>query len=209
MKKTLIFALVGLSAVAMADGAAITSISGGTRFVNYHAGDTPTDPGMVGFKFNVNANTNMTHLGIWADNDTSGLDEEHQVGLWRVSDGALLASAFISNADVLEGDFYFEALGSSVALTAGVDYIVAAAYWFGGLDGYISEGTYGTDSNVNLVNAVFPDAEALGFVMPGGNTVGNAGRVGPNFKTDAVPEPATMAVLGLGAAALLRRRKKS
>lgn len=41
-----------------------------------------------------------------------------------------------------------------------------------------------------------------------GTTGGNANLLVTNFTSTAVPEPATMAVLGLGAAALLRRRRK-
>ncbi len=48
---------------------------------------------------------------------------------------------------------------------------------------------------------------AGGFSFPGTLTANN-GRFGPNIQFEAVPEPASVFLMGLGAAALIRRRAR-
>lgn len=209
MKKIAILALLGVvSSQAMAFGPGVVSWTGGSRFASFYTSAQAT-PDMVGFQFSVNSAANLTHLGMWRDNDVNGLEQTHQVMLWRLGDGALLSQATVTNANPLTGDFHYAAV-SPVTLQTGQTYVIAADYWSGGLDGYISTPTSAVyDSNITHIGAAHPAAVNMGYVMPTLVTTTNRGRFGPNFMTEAVPEPATMAVLGLGAAALLRRRKKS
>lgn len=71
-----------------------------------------------------------------------------------------------------------------------------------GRDGNLTAGTYWLA--VGLFNTTFGTSN---WTVT--STATGAGVATVNFRTDAVPEPATMAVLGLGVAALVRRRKKA
>lgn len=71
-----------------------------------------------------------------------------------------------------------------------------------GRDGNLTAGTYWLA--VGLFNTTFGSTN---WTVTSNATGTGVAQV--NFRTDAVPEPATMAVLGLGAAAMIRRRKKA
>ena len=208
MKRSLVIAM----GVAMATSAfaqtAITSVTPAGLFGSFYGTDTETDPGVVGFKFTMNQDVFVTDLGVWDDDGDQTLASSHQVGIWEVSSTNLLVDATVDGNSTFDSEFLYESV-SSTMLTAGTEYIIGATYWSGNGDSYTSNGTYGLSGDINIINGVFPDAGGLGFIMPGSDSAGNSGRVGPNFKYEPVPEPATMAVLGLGALAALRRKKKA
>ena len=210
MKTRLIFTLsLGVAALnAYALGPAVTSFTGGSRFTSFF-GSQQSTPDVVGFRFTANTDFNVVRLGVWNDNDLNGLEEDHEVGLWRQSDGVLLAQATVGPTGILIGDFRYTAI-SAVTLNSGTDYIIGATYWTGGLDGYISSPTSATyDADITHVGAMHPAGVDMGFVMPVNLTTTNRGRFGPNFISEAVPEPSSMALLALGGLALLRRRRKA
>jgi hypothetical protein len=78
-------------------------------------------------------------------------------------------------------------------------------FWDGldanGRDGNLAAGTYWLA--IGLYNTTFGESNWTVTSNATGNGVAQV-----NFRTDAVPEPATMAALGLGVAALARRRAR-
>jgi hypothetical protein len=164
-----------------------------------------------GFSFNVldAAGINVTHLTFW-DNGGDGLAQSHDVGLWD-SAGTLLASTTIAagtaNALDVNGKFRIGAI-STVHLAQGNNYVVGAVFLSGSAD----------LQAINMVGLTTPPQISYGQTRFNNNgsstlsfptsTISQIGLPGGSFQFTAVPEPATIAALGFGALAMLRRRRK-
>jgi hypothetical protein len=162
----------------------------------------------------------VSELGIWANGSTS-LSHAHEVGLWT-DGGTLLASVAIpAGGGVLSDGFVYLDI-TPVELTAGSEYRIGATY--------VSEDT--TDKLVYdylpLAAFSFDPAIELDIAASTFNTTGptldfpstlgwyNIGfpaqqgmNFGPNFQFSAVPEPATLALLGVTFAAIGLARRRS
>ena len=150
----------------------------------------------------------VTHLSFF-DDGADGLTDRHDVGLWD-SGGTLLAQTTISagTADPLDATGKFRTNGiAPIFLAAGTDYVVAAVFVVGspdlqaiGMTGLAmgSGLAYGeTRFNNNGVGTLsFPTDTIAAIGLPGGS-----------FQYTAVPEPATFVALGVGALALILRRR--
>lgn len=165
----------------------------------------------LGFQFTVNSPISITALGAF-DYAQDGFAQAQQVGLWS-NDGTLLASTFVDNSDPLEGFWRFHDI-VPLALTVGQTYRVASQ----GGEGYTfytngftvaPEITFifdcwhyvGNGSNDPLY---FPESsDSIGASQGGALFGGNA-----RFSPGAVPEPASIALIGGGLLFLgvLRRR---
>jgi hypothetical protein len=166
-------------------------------------------PWTLGWRFTADAGTEVTALGVF-DADGDGLASSHLVGLWDDLN-TLIASVTVSAGDLLIDGFRYADI-SSVVLSAGVTYTVAAAD-LGGGDPYYLESTISTPSFISFQTAAFREGTGLGF--PGDDTPVN-GYFGANLLvsqgTSIVPEPATWALLIGGfaiAGSALRRRGHS
>jgi hypothetical protein len=194
-----------------AQSTAITSIVGST-------GITPTQNLTVGWEFTVNNPINVLSLGVLSKGGS--FNTQHEVGIFRVSDGALLTSTIVTNASVLDTPSSFRYQGvASTLLSAGETYRIGALFTPGALtDGY------------SVDCASFLSAGAItyagGRFLPS-SVLSNPTSVDPNplaksyFSTNfrfepvlatAAPEPGTIALLVVGGAGLasrlrLRRRK--
>jgi hypothetical protein len=104
---------------AVADTIASFHLGGGT-FRN--------DTIATGWRFAPLEDITVTQLGL-LDENQDGLAQGHNVGLFEVANpGVALATAFIDNADALDGDSRFEAV-APVELLAGVEYYILADNW--------------------------------------------------------------------------------
>ena len=170
-----------------------------------------------GFEFSVKQNASLTALGVYNSSGTNTLAGTAQIGLWDTS-GNLLISTTIpaSTAETLIGSFVYSSV-SPFTLVAGTDYIIGA-YLSRGAAASFNTGQGGTatvDSNVTLIQDQY--AYSSGLVDPSLSTTNvPSAWFGANFLTgtgvqvQAVPEPLSMTLLGVGVAGLgvLRRRRK-
>jgi len=156
----------------------------------------------LGYSFQVgNSDLAVTGLGFF-DDYGDGLTESHAVGIYDSSFN-LVTSGTVTNSDALSGHFRYTK-GSGI-LMAGQTYQVVAVT---GSENYTWDPAGFTVSpDITFLNDVYTQSSTL---VPGYSSSGGVnGWFGANFEYQAVPEPMTMAVLGLGALGMLRRRKSA
>lgn len=161
----------------------------------------------IGWQFDVVSAITATHLSFY-DEGLDGLGEAHDVAIWA-PDGTMIASATIGagTSETLDGIWRVVDI-ADVVLNVGAGYIVGG-YDATGADFVRFDVTGHTvDASLSFVDATF-SGPVGSLVRPTSFSVASTGFYGPGFKVGVVPEPATMAALGLGAAVLIRRRRKA
>lgn len=166
---------------------------------------------MGGFEFKVGAsNIYVSALGVWDDN-SDGLLQSHQIGIWLKSSPATpLATVTVpAGGGTLINEFRYVNLPSLLTLTAGQTYTLGAQLPPGGGDFW--RDIIGTGSTL----AWAPEVGTLAahwdtsnsFVMPNGAAGADNAYVGPNaiFQT-FIPEPSTGASMAMATSVLLLRR---
>ncbi|MCZ6543320.1 MAG: hypothetical protein O6768_06610 [Planctomycetota bacterium] len=133
----------------------------------------------TGWRFTPTSDIIVNELGYF-DADQDGLAESHEVGLFRVSDGAALGGTTIlaGFGSPLIGDSRFEPTPTPMELTAGVEYYLLAN------NNLIDDFVFG-QGNVGFA----PQIDWLGFVEGSANDFsdpiffgrGVPGNLGPNF----------------------------
>jgi hypothetical protein len=140
---------------------------------------------VVGYRFQVSDLLEIDQLDIW-NGDPDGVTSAHQVGIWDGSQ-TLIASVTVDAGGTVIGDWTYAAI-TPVMLSPGQTYTAGALYVSGDGDNYVSgASSVITDPNVTFLNAVYPEAEELGFVFPALDSPGSIGRFGPNFTFTVVP----------------------
>ncbi len=195
-----VIAVLGCSAsVTMAQTAAILAVTGPSSS-HYDTNN--------GWSFTLSEAVNVTDLGVYAiaDGGTS-LGNDTPVGIWRMSDDTLMATATVDAATSAVSGFAWVELAESVTLAADTDYVIGCQAWNDGV-GYKVYATLTMASEVTYTGG-YATAGGGSLVMPADQIPSQYEQccVGPNFKFAAVPEPMTMSLLALGSLGLLRRRR--
>ena len=190
---------------------------------NYLGGGDIYDSGdgdlVAGWGFTPTANLRLTGLGVY-DLDRGGLNTDHQIGVFRASDGANLAvgSVQAGTGNTLiagtVGGSRMDSMVFDVGLSAGVQYYIVASYAESDNPDDI---VYGPSSAVTFApefswDGYIEDFDTADIFDPMSiDTTGVNGDLGPTFTfvRDAVPEPTSFAIFGLGclSAVFYRRRR--
>lgn len=171
-------------------------------------------PATLGFLFSVKSNFEVTSLG-WFDDCLNGFQDPHTVSLFDTSSGTLLTSLTLADGpvDPLKGFFRYQSI-TPVILNPGVTYLLAGTT---GNDDPYTENDDVCDFAINP-NFIVPENAGRfvdntpGFNYPDQHYSDYMVYAGPNLDGVPVgdaPEPASLALLGLGAAGLLAWRRRA
>ena len=224
LKNSLVARSMSKVAIVVAVGAGALTATNASAAVLYGVGaanERANYAGQLGTQFTVGATDMTVHqLGLY-DGGTAGFVDSHPVRIYDSSGTNVLASVTIdSTTPGNAGNYSFLALTTPVTLSANTTYVLTA--WYPSLDpenpasptyrttndpfrdlfagstgptpGFSSDASSYSGRFSNNISDVFSDQSFGG------------GYGGPNLSTTAIPEPTSLALLGLGALGLLRRR---
>ena len=194
------------AAIAVAIGTGATSSRGGTAdpALDFSSSSSTNDDTgySMGYEFTVNQNLTVAALGYYdAGGVNSGLTSGHVVGIYNLS-GGLLTSATVTSADPLTGHFRYAAI-SPISLTAGQSYFVV------GVTGTTDDYAWGVngltvDPAITFLDTYYIASSTLAVPTTSNSDLYLAG----SFELSGVPEPTSLALLGLGASILFARRRR-
>jgi hypothetical protein len=194
---------VAAAAVALCYSASLNGQTPALSAVGSAGGGTPVANTIHGWEFTPAVPLKVTHLGLW-DEPPTGIQHEHPIGLFRVSDSALLTSGVIhvGMGDLLLDSFrYIDS--PDVTLAAGASYVISYFTAIDNGDFVITSGNYSAHPAISYVQGRWGEGP-LG--IPANTTIDL--RIGPNFLFE-IPEPATFsgALVIFGALATRRRHR--
>lgn len=188
-----------------------SSLSLNAALFNFQGGGEALSvgPGTAGFQFDLFSPVSVTSLGFFDEFGDTVLNNSHQIGLWNVANGALVAQATISPEASLRSGFFWQNLAAPLVIPQGT-YRLAARY--GDIDLDLARALVPSQNVTFNPSAIFVNAyisAGTGFEMPS-LAVGavNQGFFGPNMDFTVVPEPETcgwLAAIGLLGFAVFRR----
>ncbi len=197
MKKLVTSTAVAFMMVAPAHADVAVSITGGT-------GGTPGADTVHGWEFTVNTNIILTHLGLY-DDGLDGFIHDHDIGLFRLSDSALLASGTMSagTGDPLIDNFRYIDV-ADVPLVTTENYVLSYYTTTGSGDFVVTDATGEVFApEVNWISGRW-GVGAGGLIIPPNST--GADRYGPNFQF--VPAPGVICLFAIAGLAARRRRRR-
>lgn len=153
-----------------------------------------------GWSFKVNRSVVITHLGLLVGSGDGWVTSDSLVGLFRVSDAALLTSGLLpqgrSNPRI--GSFRYVEV-PQIALTAGEVYAVAYTAQSGQISTLTTSFT--TGPGIEYIGALH-ESSSDELALPTKIVPSDRSQFGPNFQFEIVPEPATFAMTAFGLLAL-------
>lgn len=167
--------------------------------VNFHNGNNWS----LGFQFSTKNQITVNQLGFY-DDFKNDLTQSHNVGIFTEA-GQLLVSGTVNPGDPLDGWFRYTSVTPTV-LNAGQTFRIAAET---GSENYTWNPIgFQVDPNINFITFAYQHSSTL--VFPTQLESGYNGDFGPNFKTEPVPEPSTLAgTLLAGGIGLVMKRKQA
>ena len=206
-----------ISSIATLTGLMIFSApaNAAVAFTSTNAGNTNVPlPFSIGFVFSVSQSLNLTALGQF-DVANNGTVSTAKVALFNWDTGVKITETALTGGGLEETgvyDTYFVTI-PTVVLSTGTNYMLATEVTAN--DFAYGNGIMSVDPNVNwLAGRASPVGSPA---MPGtANTTTfsierldepSGSYFGPNMKVSAVPEPTSVALVGLGGMLLLRRRR--
>ncbi|MBN2132899.1 MAG: DUF4082 domain-containing protein [Sedimentisphaerales bacterium] len=173
----------------------------------------------LGWEFTLTQDITVTHLGIYDYDDDNGFDS-HDIGLWQVSDEALLTSGTVNWNNEPDGDGFRYDDVEDVLLTAGPTYVVAFYVdWSGSDDEVVTSVSTITIDPVVTIGDVRYEVDIFGSDITFPTETHGGYRIGPNFLFETsgsdipsggeVPEPASMVLVSIGLMTSLVKLRKS
>lgn len=166
-----------------------------------------------GYQFTTNVPVRVDALGL-LDWGANGLVDQHPVGLWD-GNGTMLAQAIVDNASAASpaanpAHAWRYTDIAAIVLTPGT-YKLGAFYPTNqdpfALNGPNDPGVMIFAPEVTYVQSYVTTGGTEFFTEPNTSTGFNPGFFGPNARFTAVPEPATLGLLMIGGAMMVRRRR--
>jgi hypothetical protein len=159
-----------------------------------------------------NSPITINALGV-QDKDGDGfIYSPIQVGLWSADGSALLRSTTVASTDTLLAGNYRYASVASYTLQANTQYLIGAlvgkdyeAFGDSNTSPGIGAAVYTGTTGVTITSCNYGGWEVGTFTAPVNDGGPPSGRWAP---ANAIPEPATMALLGLGVLGVLLRRRR-
>ncbi len=200
MKLYQVVALAGMLCMATASvrgNFAVTDIGAGTQ--------SPSSNSEVGWVFTISTDITVTHLGVW-DADGDGLEQASTtVRIWTAQDN-VLAQAEITAANpgtLINGFRYIDIDDVVLSANEGPFFISNNNWHNSGQTWWMAA----EDTPPTLSSPITLVRDALAFnpnQFPFSSKDTESANLGPNFQY--IPEPASLALLVIGAGAVLRRR---
>ena len=164
----------------------------------------------IGWDFTLSQDVLVTHLGYY-DRGNNGLVQDHDVGIFRVSDQQLILSNRVLTTDTLvvgdapEGFYRYHDIPDFV-LTSGPTYRIVATtsssdgYTFGGYEGFTNH-----PALASVGNGFWRATVSLEFPSNNNGPI----YAGPNMLLIAVPEPTSVSLLAVGALLVFRHARRN